>query len=151
MGIELKLHRTKEGNPTITAMGDKLAFCLDRPTVIQPSEIIKVQTTTIIKVPQGYLLTIVTAPELYNKAGEVFPACLTIDASSNEQALEIPIRNSSRNQLNLMQGNLIAFGYISKIEDIQIGSLKTEQGNVVQPEKSRPQKKQDGNIKFELT
>ncbi len=150
MGIELKVHRIKEGNPTVIAAGDKLAFCVDRPLVIQPSEIIKVQTAMIITVPHGYLLSIVTAPDLYNKAGEVFPSCLTIDAYSDEKALEIPVRNSSRNQLNLMSKDLIAFGYVSKIEDIQIGSLKTHQENVVPPEKSQPQKKQDDNIKFEL-
>lgn len=105
----------KEGFRGVVMTDNGLNLRCIRPTVIQPSEILKVQTETALKVPEGYVLNISTHPDLYEKAGELFPALVALDSSHLGEVI-LPIRNSGRNPLHLMPGDHIAQGHVVKIE-----------------------------------
>lgn len=90
-----------------------------QPSIIQPGEIKKVQTGITLKVEKGYALTVYTAPFLWDKAAEIFPAVLVIDHAAPETPLQLPIRNAGRSQLNLLVGQVLAFGIGVKTEVLE--------------------------------
>lgn len=125
-----------------------LNFTCIQPMIIQPGEIKKVPTGITLKIEKGSILTIYTPSELWQIAAEVFPAVLILDHSAPEIPLEIPVRNSSRNQLNLLSGHTVACGIVSKITSIQIQEFEpvSKKPSVVE---NRPPKK-NPDVKFEI-
>lgn len=131
----------KEGSSSVTNDGDRLLFSVPEPTVIQPSEIIKIKTGIIMKVPLGYVITISTYPNLPIEAVELFPAAITIDSCAPGTELELAVRNSGRSQLNLMTGILFAIGYVNETQNIELGEFELDTVPSPSKEKSVPQKK----------
>lgn len=126
-----------------------LLFFCSRPTVIQPSEIIRAQTDTFIKVEQNTIITLVTHSSLSGKACELFPGTIIIDANHDySKPLEIPLRNCGRNQTNKMPGEPLALGYVSFCEEIELEDLDLSLPSPAE-QNSVPQKKNVG-IRFEI-
>jgi len=142
-------HRISQTGTVLYGDSDHiLNFPCLQPTIIQPGEIKKVPTGITLKIEKGNILTIYTPSELWQIAAEVFPAVLILDHSAPETPLEIPVRNSGRNQLNLLAGQTVACGIGSKITSIQIQEFEpvSKKTSVVT---NRPQKK-NPDVKFEI-
>ncbi len=135
----------KEGSSGLNVENNILEFSCIKPIIVQPSEIQKIQLACILNIPKGYILNISTSSVLYEKAGEIFPALLTLDHSYNDKVV-IPVRNSGRNPLNLMPGMVIAKGYFSKLEKVQTAEMQAVE--ISKPVKSKPQRKNP--ISFEV-
>lgn len=146
--MELQVHGS-DNTETLLYEDGVLVFLAAKPIIIQPSEIMKVQTGLSVKVPFGYVLNIGTAPALSVKAGELFPGLVVVSASEEEVALSLPVRNNGRNALNVMAGQTLAIGYVVKIEDIVIKDFVPRDPKLVSNEESKPQKR-NPNFKFEI-
>lgn len=146
--MDLQVH-TNETSETLLYEDGILVFLAAKPIIVQPSEIMKVQTGLSVRVPFGYILNISTAPALAVKAAELFPGLMAISASENEVELALPVRNSSRNALNIMAGQTIALGHVVKIEEVSIKDFEPQDWKLVSNAESKPQKK-NPNIKFEI-
>ena len=108
----------KDPKGYVDIQDDHIIFTNPKPVVIQPSEIIKISMGTAMKLPEGYIGIISTHPRLFGKACELFPSTIIRSARSPDGELELAIRNSGRSQVNLMQGDPIGVGYVSKIQTI---------------------------------
>lgn len=124
-------------------------FSCSKPVIIQSSEIKKIQTGVTLDIESGYVLTIVSDPNIYNRAAEVFPGPYVIDNNSPKSVLEIPVRNHAGSPLHLMEGAVIARGYLTQIAEINIKEIEPEP-EVKPMRKSTPIKK-GSKIKFEVT
>lgn len=138
----------KPGSP-VESRDEVIPLLCSQPTVVQPGEIKKVQTGITLKVEAGYALTIYTAPFLWQKAAEIFPAVLVLDHSAPEVPLELPVRNSGRSQLNLLVGQTLAIGIVVKTEPIELEEFTpapttTSSGKVSRPPKRNP------DVRFEI-
>jgi dUTPase len=126
--------------------GNILTFFSALPIIVQPSEIKKVKTGLSVEVEEGYIIQILTCPELYEKGVSVFPGPLV---TNQEKELFIPLQNSGRNPLNLLPGDIIARAIVTKLEETEITEVAPE----VEPKRSnkgsRPQKK-NTDFKFEI-
>lgn len=122
MKLELA-NLNKEGYKGAVVSDNVLTLQCIRPTIIQPSEILKIQTEIVLQVPQGYILNISTHPDLYEKAGELFPALVVLDSLHLGEVVLL-IRNSGRNPLNLMPGDFIAQGHVTQMEEIDCQELE---------------------------
>ncbi len=145
--IDIQFYKiNKNANSFVTLTEDRLLFTVPKPTVIQSSEIIKIKTGTVIKIPRGYVLTVYTHPDLVNQACELFPSVTAIDGWAPEVELELAIRNSGRNQVNLLMGNMIAVGYLSQAHNIGVGEFEPD--IITNPDlpNTRPQKKNPFNF-----
>lgn len=140
--VEIHFYQiNKNEAPAAAVADDMMVFSTPKPAVIQPAEILQIQTGIVMKVPPGYVVTLSTHPDLSEKAAELFPGVTTVDSYAPEAELKLAVRNSGRNQLNLMPGALVAVGYVSKIHEIEVGEF--EPGIIANPQmgKSKPQKK----------
>lgn len=113
-----------------------LTFRSAAPVILQAAEIKRVRTGLVVQVEENYSLQIEIHPEL--QAKEISGA-LVVD-SSHAGELLIPLQNNGRGQVNLLPGELIARGVVTKIEEIEIVELAPEDPK---PSKgrTRPQKK----------
>lgn len=146
--MNLEVHR--EGDiDTLLYEDGSLVFLAAKPIIIQPSEIMKVQTGLSVRVPYGYVLNISTSSSLSTKAGELFPGLVAISAAEDEVELDLPIRNSGRNPLNIMVGQSLAVGYVVKTEMPEIKDFEPRDWKLVSNNESKPQKK-NPNFKFEI-
>lgn len=127
----------------------RFLFTASRPAVVQPAEIIKVQTDLVVRLPTGCILNLSTAPNLYRKVGELFPGLLSFSFADNDVVLELPVRNGGRNPLHLREGEEIAVGYLVKTEKAEIETFSLQAPKNLSAGKSRPPKKNPG-INFEL-
>jgi len=148
MKVEFYNTKGKGVDPSLYSQG-RFSFKASRPIIVQPSEIMKVQTDLVVRVPEGCILSIVSSHALFRRTGELFPANLVITSMDSDFVLELPIRNCGRNPINIMPEQEIASGFVLASVDVEIGEfdLLAEQSA---PKKSSPQKK-NSNIKFELT
>jgi len=146
--MDLQVHR-EDSTETLLYENGVLIFLAAKPIIIQPSEIMKVQTGLSVRVPFGYVLNISTAPVLAVKAAELFPGLMAVSASEEEVKLELPVRNSGRNSLNLMARQVIAIGHVLKTEEIEIKDFQPQDWRLVSDKESKPQKR-NPNIKFEI-
>lgn len=146
--MELQVHGS-DNTETLLYEDGVLVFLAAKPTIVQPSEIMKVQTGLSVRVPFGYVLNISTAPALAIKAAELFPGLMAVSASEQEVELELPVRNSGRNALNIMAGQTLAVGHVVKTEEINIKDFEPQDWKLVSNAESKPQKK-NPNIKFEI-
>lgn len=131
----------KEGpkGVTINSELDSVTFYCNKPAVIQPSEIQKIQTGLICEIPQGYVLNINTYPKLIDHASEIFPNLIVID-HNHQGELMVAVRNSGRNPLNLMPNTPIAIGHVVKTEQIELEGFEYKALQSGQKQ-SKPQKK----------
>jgi dUTPase len=146
--MDLQVH-TSEETQTLLYEDGSLVFLAAKPIIIQPSEIMKVQTGLSVRVPFGYVLNISTAPALSVKAGELFPGLIAVGASITDVELNLPVKNSGRNVLNIMAGQTIAVGHVVKTEEISLKDFEPQDWKVVSNAESKPQKK-NPNFKFEI-
>lgn len=122
-----------------------LIFHSATPAVVQPTEIKRIRTGLVVKVEEGYNLQIVVHPDLQEKDLSVFPGPLVIDSSFSGELL-IPLQNNGRGQVNILPREIIAKGFIVKIEEIRLAPLAVEIPTPAQG-KTRPQKK---DIEFKM-
>lgn len=146
--MELQVHGSND-TETLLYEDGVLIFLAAKPIIIQSSEIMKVQTGLSVRVPLGYVLNISTAPPLSVKAGELFPGLMAISPSEEEVELNLPVRNSGRNVLNIMAGQTVAIGHVLKTEEVIIKDFEPRDWKLVSDGESKPQKK-NPNIKFEI-
>lgn len=132
----------KEGAHGVVVQDNLLTFGCVEPVVIQTTEIQKVKVGMSFQIEKGYVLNISTCPGLYEQAGEVFPALITLD-HTHAGELMIPVRNNGRNPLNLMRGVVIAQAYVSKVEEVEMEEFEADTPSTKMP-RTKPQKKNTG-------
>ncbi len=148
--MQIDFHNSnKEGLIGAVLVEDKIIFSATRPIIIQSSEIMKVQTDLVIRVENGFVLNISTHPDLAQKGAELFPGLITVDSLARPAPLELPMKNNSRNPLNIMRQDKIAIGYGSEIQKIEIGEFEPELEPSPKNSRSFPQKK-NPDINFEV-
>lgn len=147
--IKVEFCQTGKGAKAyVEIQGDHIVFANPKPIVIQPSEIIKISMGTAMKLPEGYIGIISTHPRLFGKACELFPSTIIRSARSSDGELELAIRNSGRNQVNLMQDEPIGVGYISKIQTIDARELDLAVLEKSELPSTSPQKKNPFNFEI---
>jgi hypothetical protein len=129
--------------------GDCLTFFSSRPAIIQPSEIMKVHTDLQVEVPEGFVLSLSSAPELASRAGEIFPGHLVLTATDGRHPLELSVRNGGRSPLNIMPEQVIAVGTLLQAQPFEPEFEELENALPAGRPKSAPQKK-NPDIQFEL-
>lgn len=138
---------SKKGTPP-KVEDNIFTFECAKPMVIQSKEIKRVQTDVTLEIEPGYILTIFTEPGLAEKAAEVFPGPFVLDSTTPKKLLEIPVQNHGGSPIHLMEGQVIAKGYLTQVAEIKIKGVEPQQQ--AQPMKrTRPQKK-NTDIKFEV-
>lgn len=129
--------------------GNIFTFKCAKPMVVQSSEIKRVQTDITLEIEPGFVLTIFTEPGLYEKAAEVFPGPFVLDSSVPKRVLEIPIQNHSGSPLHLMEGQILAKGYLTQVAEVRIKEIGPVETGRQQMKRTQPQKK-NTDIKFEV-
>ncbi|MCI0528056.1 MAG: hypothetical protein L0Y56_11525, partial [Nitrospira sp.] len=115
--MKLEIYNARKGEPVGNVLlNDRLVFSASHPVIIQPAEIMKVQTDLVLILPAGYVLNISTAPELSLRAGELFPGLIVIGSGDKRVSLELPVRNCGRNPLSIMPKQPVAIGYTYAVE-----------------------------------
>jgi dUTPase len=139
---------TLDGNSKTTVDDNILTFFCERPIVVQPVEIQKVKVAAALQIVKGAVLNISTSKELAERAAEIFPAMIVLDHTFEGELL-IPVRNNGRNPLHLMGGQVIARGYLIKVQKIEPHrfELLSEADRI--KAKTKPQKK-NPNFQFEV-
>ena len=130
--------------------GQNVCFVATRPVIVQPSEIMKVPLNLALKIEEGCVLIVGTHPDLYDRVATLFPDYLMFDDSVNEKPLELAVRNSGRNPLHLMIGDLVAIGYLCSTVALEPEPFSISYEKPKVPPKSRPSKK-NPNVEFEIT
>ncbi len=124
-------------------------FSCAKPVIIQSSEIKRVLTDVTLEIDPGFVLTIVSASNIYEKAAEIFPGPFVLDHKTPKKVLEIPIRNHAGAPLHLMEGEIIGRGYLTQIAEVQIKEIEPIETGRQKMKRSQPQKK-NTDIKFEV-
>ena len=137
----------ENGRTVLEADGKILLLFCSKAVIIQSAEIQKVSIGMSFEIPEGYVLNISTSPALYEKAAAIFPASIVLDHTDTETT-RIPIKNSGRNPLQIMPGMVIAKGYISKMEEIELYKFGSPTPEEIKA-KTKPQKKKD-RFEFEV-
>ncbi len=140
-------HTTEEEG--LIVVGDLLVFMCVKPVTVQPSEVVKVQIGVRLQIEHGFALNISTHPALVAKLGEIFPAFIAVSASHDAQQLDIPVRNTGRNPIQIMVGDIVAQGHIVKVEPVDKEEADFEPAEVP-GSRSKPQRK-NPDFKFEMT
>lgn len=148
--MKLEIYNARKGEPIGNVLvDDRLVFSASHPIIIQPAEIMKVQTDLVLNLPAGHVLNISTAPELSLRAGELFPGLIVIGSRDKFVSLELPVRNCGRNPLSIMPKQPVAVGYVYAVEVPQIEEITPPIENAENLSPNVPQKKNPG-IKFEI-
>ena len=124
-------------------------FKCAKAMIIQSSEIKRISTNITLEIDPGFVLTIFTESGLYEKAAGVFPGSLVLDSSVPKKVLEIPIQNHSRSPLHLMEGQIIAKGYLTQVAEVRIKEIEPVETGRKPMKRTLPQKR-NTNIKFEV-
>lgn len=119
-----------------------------KPIVIQSKEIKRVQTDLTFEIAPGYVLTIFTESGLFEKAAEVFPGPYILDSTTSKKLLEIPIYNHAGSPLHLMEGQVVAKGYLTQVAEVKIKEIEPKAERTPM-KRTQPQKK-NTDIKFEV-
>jgi len=116
---------------------------------IQPSEIMKVGIGLSVEIEKGFAFHLTACSVLHDKGLSIYPGTLVV-YSGHADELFIPLQNGGRQQVNILPGDLLAHGVVTKLEDIQLTQvdpkLVVRPKNV--PRKTKPQKNPD--VKFEI-
>lgn len=117
--------------------------------LVQPSEIMKVNTGLSVEMEKGFTLNLVASPELQDKGMAVFPGPLVL-YSSHDAELFVPMQNQGRQQVNILPGDLIVHGIVTRLEDVQLAQVDPKPVAVPKksPKKIKPER--NPNIKFEI-
>ena len=126
-----------------------VCFAVTRPIIVQPSEIMKVPLNLILGIEKGCTLIINTHPDLADRAAEIFPSSVALNDTTDQRPFELAVRNSGRNPLNLMPGELIGRGHIYPTMEIEPTPFSIELEVPEVPKKSSPSKK-NVDVKFEI-
>lgn len=124
-------------------------FVCAKPMIIQSKEIKRVPTDITLEIEPGYILTIFTETGMSEKAAEVFPGPHVLDDSTPKKVLEIPIQNHGGSPLHLMEGQIIAKGYLTQVAEVQIKEIEPVQDGRQKMKRTTPQKK-NTDVKFEV-
>lgn len=135
-------------NHKVAVNDDSLTFACLMPIVIQSTEIQKVRMGIGLQIHKGCVLSISTHSALIDRAAEVFPALISLDHTHGGE-LFIPVRNNGRNPLNLLPGQPVANGHLSKIQKIETHEFELDTKPEKSKSKTKPQKK-NPNIQFEV-
>jgi dUTPase len=119
-----------------------------KPMVVQSKEIKRIQTDVTLEIEPGYILTIFTETGLAEKAAEVFPGPYVLDSTTPKKLLEIPVQNHAGGPLHLMEGQVIAKGYLTQVAEVQIKEIEPKAERAPM-KRTQPQKK-NTDIKFEV-
>lgn len=138
----------KKGNPP-KVEDNIFTFECAKPIVVQSQEIKRVLTDVTLEIDPGYVLTIFTAPNLYEQAAEVFPGPYVLDSSTPVKLLEIPIRNHAGSPLHLMDSQVLAKGYLTQVAEAQIREIEPEKEERRPMQRTQPTRK-NPDIKFEI-
>lgn len=120
--------------------GDAFLFRTSAPAIIQASEIKQIKVSLRVQIDEGFVLNIITHPEVNKKGIVLCPSLITL-GSSGTNDLIIGVQNISNTQVNIMPGELIAKGFVCKTEDAELYQFEPQTIDKVRKPKSRPQKK----------
>lgn len=145
--MNLGFHSKKGGEPKVE--DNILTFECAKPMIVQHNEIKRIPTDITLEIEPGYILTIFTESGLYEKAAEVFPGPYVLDSATPVKLLEIPVRNHAGSPLHIMDGQVIAKGYLTQVSEVQIREIEpvTEERHPMK--RTRPAPK-NPDIKFEI-
>ena len=153
--MKLELYKDNPTSATTTVVeGNRITFGASQPLVIQPGEIMSVQTEMFVRIEDGFVLNISTCREISQRAGELFPGLITIDSEDEILPIQLPIKNSGRSTLHIMPGDRIAVGYVTRAHPIEAGEfvpLSKPGEDTSKRLKTVPQKKNSRSVKFEIT
>jgi dUTPase len=138
---------SKKGNPPRVEDNIFIFECA-KPIIIQSKEIKRVPTDLTLEIEPGYVLTIFTETGLSEKAAEVFPGPYVLDSTTPKKLLEIPVYNHAGSPLHVMEGQVIAKGYLTQVSEVQITEIEP-QAERTPMKRTQPQKK-NTDIKFEV-
>jgi dUTPase len=124
-------------------------FVCAKPMIIQSKEIKRVLTDVTLEIEPGFILTVFTEAGISEKAAQVFPGPYVLDSSTPKKVLEIPVQNLAGSPLHLMEGQIIAKGYLTQVAEVQIKEIEPVQGGRQKMERTTPQKK-NTDVKFEV-
>jgi dUTPase len=124
-------------------------FVCAKPMIVQPSEIKRVPTDVSLEIAEGYVLTLYTPSSLFEHAAEIFPGPYVLDSTADKRILEVPIRNVAGSALHLMEGQVIAKGYLTQVAEVSIKEIEPVQDGRQKMKRTTPQKK-NTDVKFEV-
>lgn len=117
------------------------------PLEIQAGERIDLKTGLVVRVPEGYILSIQSEPSiLVHKGLEVLGP--TFVAPEDESELIIPLLNVGKGQLNLHPGMQVAVAMLHMTEPVEIETFSPEEPKVL---KRRPRRPRNDPFKFEVS
>lgn len=122
--------------------------CTDYVT-IQSGEIKRLPTDVVLNVAPGFALFLTTSEYLKQSVCELFPAVVVVDSLSDKSELQIAVKNSGRNQINLKPGDTIAKGLLLVTQQPQVEEFTSEVEVDPQITLNRPQRK-NAEVKFDL-
>ncbi len=137
----------KIGNLTVT--DNIFVFTSSKGVEVQPGEIKKIPTGVILRIEEGYTLTLTTHPNLVVKVGQLFPAVSIVTAADPEDYLFLSVHNLGRNPFRIMSGDVIARGVVTPIEPVNKESYTPETSARAGVPRSRPQRR-NSEIEFEV-
>lgn len=129
--------------------GFVIEFFSTKGVTVQSSEIMKISTGLSVEMEKGHALHLAAGPALQEKGLSVYPGPLVV-YSGHDDELFIPLQNGGRQQVNILPGDLIAHGVVTKLEDVQLVQVepKPESKPRKSPKKTVPKKNPD--VKFEI-
>ena len=109
------------------------------PLEIQAGEKIDFKTGLMVRVPEGYILSIQSSPTLLAVSGiEVLGP--TFVASEDESEIKIPLYNTSNGQINLHPGAQVAVALLIELEPVEIEEFSPEKQKAGRGTPVRPKK-----------
>lgn len=148
--MELEFQRLRTDVVGFRYLGNGcVVFQATKPTIIQPSEIMKISAAVILDIPENFILSISTHSFLYEKAAQIFPSVFVLDMNSPKKEIFIPVLNQGRNQLNIMPENPLAVGYLTEVPNLTVSQTQLLASQDKNSQPSRPQKK-NADIQFEI-
>jgi dUTPase len=140
-------HSKKDEYPTM--VDNIFVFSCAKPSIVQSKEIKRVPTDVTLEIEPGYILTIFTDAGMAEKASQVFPGPYVLDSTAPKKILEIPIQNQAGSPLHIMEGQVIAKGYLTQVAEVQIKEIEPVASGRQKMKRTQPQKK-NTDIKFEV-
>jgi dUTPase len=128
--------------------GGGLPLTTPSPLELQAGERVDLKTGLVVRVPEGYILSVQSTPSLLvHKGLEVLGPIFV--APGDEDELKIPLYNVGKSQLNLQPGDMVATGIL-----LSTLSVETEEFNLEKKKATRQPTRKAGKgdpFKFEVT
>ncbi len=117
------------------------------PLEIQAGERIDLKTGLVVRVPEGYILTVQSSPGvLVDKGLEVLGPTFVVPEDEGE--LKIPLLNVGKGQLNLHPGMQVAVAMLRITEPVEIETFSPEEPKGL---KRQPRRPKGDPFKFEVS